>query len=142
MASTLRCVVSGPSHEQYILTYDLSCQLICCHLVSARMLPSESITGQDQAPSRFALGTTDLVTLAQKVVSTLHLLAPSLGIPFRARTESDTSFLGSGCSARDVCLLDDRPGECCTDPLSNATPANCKAESMKDWQHVFREIFR
>lgn len=124
MASTLRSIASGPSPEQYILDYDLSCQLICCNLVSARMLPSELFTGQDQVPSRFALGITDLVTLAQNnVISISNLLSPSLKVPFRTRIVADTSFLGSDSPARDVCLLDDLPGECCTDPLSTATPA-------------------
>lgn len=124
MASTLRSVVSGPSPEQYILDYDLSCQLICCHLASARMFPSELSTGQDQVPSRFALGTTDIVTLTQNnAIPISNLLSPSLKIPFRTRIAADTSFLGPNYSARDVCLLDDLPGQCCTDPLWNATPA-------------------
>jgi hypothetical protein len=48
MASTLCKVVSVPSPEQYILVlnYDLSCQLKCCHLVSARMFASELFTGR------------------------------------------------------------------------------------------------
>ena len=70
MASTLCKVVSGPSPEQYILVldYDLSCQLICCHLVSARMLASELFTGQDQVPSHFATLTLDLGILTRKLI--------------------------------------------------------------------------
>lgn len=52
-----------------------------------------------------------------------EIVAPSLNAPFRTKIVADTSFLGSDCSARDVCLLDDRPDQGCTDPLSSATPA-------------------
>jgi hypothetical protein len=85
------------------------------------MLASELFTGQDQVPSRFKQVTAYLETLAQKMISILNLLAPSFSFPFRTRIAADTSFLGPDCSARDVCLLDDLPGERRTDPLSNAT---------------------
>lgn len=107
MASTLCKVVSGPSPEQYILVlnYDLSCQLKCCHLVSARMLASELFTGQDKVQSRSATVTADLGNLTQKVISISVLLTQSLSVPFRTRIVPDTSFLGSDSLCKGCMLV-------------------------------------